>query len=220
MPDYRTPLPAILAATLEAAINRVLAMDKDSPRRLAQLDQRLVRLELEGLGIVLHFSFSRQRIRVSLEAEGAADTVINGTPAALFAMAIPDGDGHWGTRGSRVKISGDATLARDLERLFSRLDPDWEGQLSNWFGDVLGHQLAAGGRGAAGALRETLTTLEDTAGEFLQRPASPLAQQQEIRQFGQAVDTLRDASERLEARLRIIRQRRADAAAESREDDA
>lgn len=220
MPDYRTPLPAILSATLEAAINRVLSMDNDSPRRLAQLDRRRVRLELEGLGIVLHFSFSRQRIRVSLEAEGEADTVINGTPAALFAMAIPDGDGHWGATGSRVKISGDATLARDLERLFSRLDPDWEGQLSNWFGEVLGHQLAAGGRAAAGALRETVSTLEDTAGEFLQRPASPLAQRQEIRQFSQAIDTLRDASERLEARVRIIRQRKARTATESAEGDA
>lgn len=220
MPDYRTPLPAILAATLEAAINRVLAMDSDSPRRLAQLDQRRVRLELDGLGIVLHFSFSRQRIGVSLDAAGAADTVINGTPAALFAMAIPDGDGHWGSTGSRVRISGDATLARDLERLFSRLDPDWEGQLSNWFGDVLGHQLAAGGRSAAGTLRETVTTLEDSAGEFLRRPASPLAQQQEIRQFGQAIDALRDATERLEARLRIMRQRKARTAAESAQGDA
>jgi ubiquinone biosynthesis protein UbiJ len=146
--------------------------------------------------------------------------VINGTPAALFAMAIPDGDGHWGSTGSRVRISGDATLARDLERLFSRLDPDWEGQLSNWFGDVLGHQLAAGGRSAAETLRETVITLEDTAGEFLQRPASPLAQQQEIRQFGQAIDALRDATERLEARLRIMRQRKARTTAESAQGDA
>jgi ubiquinone biosynthesis protein UbiJ len=80
--------------------------------------------------------------------------------------------------------------------------------------------LAAGGRSAAKTLRETVITLEDTAGEFLQRPASPLAQQQEIRQFGQAIDALRDATERLEARLRIIRQRRARTATESAQGDA
>jgi ubiquinone biosynthesis protein UbiJ len=209
MPEYRTPLPGLLATTLEVAINRALAMDENSPRRLAQLDQRLVRLELEGLGIVLNFAFSPQRVRVNLDADGEPDTVINGTPSALFSMAIPDSDGNWGTPGSRVRISGDATLARDLERLFSRLDPDWEARLSDWFGDVLGHQLAAGARGAAGQFRETVTTLGDITGDFLRRPDSPLAQDQEINEFGQAVDTLRDAAERLEARLRMVHERQA-----------
>jgi len=210
--SYRTPLPAILAATLEAAINRVLLMDEKSPQRLSQLQQRRVRLELEGLDIVLQFSFSPLRVQVSPDADEDADTVIKGSPVALFAMAVPDGDGNWGTAGSRVQISGDATLARDLERLFSRLDPDWEGQLSIWFGDVLGYQLSTGGRRAVKALRETLTTLEDTAGEFLLRPASPLARHQDISSFGRDVDALRDATERLEARLRIIRESRTEAA--------
>jgi ubiquinone biosynthesis protein UbiJ len=217
---YRTPLPAVLGATLEAAVNQVLSLDKDSARRLSQLDGRLVKLELDGLGIALYFEFFRHRIAVRLDAEREADTVITGTPPALFAMAMPDGDGHWGTVGSRVRISGDATLARDLERLFSRLDPDWEGQLANWFGDVLGHQLAQRGRGAAGALREAMTTLEGIAGEFLQRPASPLALPEEIREFGKAVDTLRDATGRLEARLRLIRELEASKASEPKHGEA
>ena len=209
MPDYRTPLPGILAATLEAAINRLLALDESSPRRLQQLQGKNVRLELEGLGIVLNFSFTMHRVQVNLDADGEPDTVISGSPAALFAMALPEGEGRWGTPGSRVRIAGDATLARDLERVFSRLEPDWEAQLSNRFGDVLGHQLAAGARGAAGQLRDTLATLEDMSGEFFQRPGSPLAQAAEMSNFGQSVDALRDATERLEARLRLVRESRA-----------
>jgi len=218
MPEFRTPLPAILAATLEAAINRVLAMDEDSAHRLAKLDQRHVRLELQGLGIALQFSFSPQRVTVNTGVEDAPDTVIRGTPMALFALAAPDGEGSWGSAGSRVEISGDATLARDLERLFSRLDPDWETQMSRWFGDVLGEQLSTGARGAAGAIRETMMTLEDITSEFLHRPVSPLAQPQEIREFGQAIDSLRDATERLEARLRLVRERRANVADETKTD--
>jgi len=208
MSDYRTPLPGLLAATLEAAMNRLLALDANTPRRLQHLQGKLVRLELEGLGIVLHFSFAPQRVQVSLNAEGVADTVVSGSPAALFAMAIPDEAGHWGMPGSRVKISGDATLARDLERVFSRLDPDWEGQLSSLFGEVAGHQLAAGARGAAAQLRDTFSTLEGMTSECFQRPGSPLAQEDEIKNFGNSVDTLRDAAERLESRVRLIRERR------------
>lgn len=208
MSDYRTPLPGLLAATLEAAVNRLLALDENTPRRLQHLQGKRVRLELEGLGIVLNFSFAAQRVQVSLDAEGEPDTVVSGSPAALFAMALPDEAGHWGMPGSRVKISGDAMLARDLERVFSRLDPDWEGQLSNLFGDVAGHQLAAGARGAVAQLRETLATLEDMTGEFFQRPGSPLAQDAEIKDFANSVDAVRDAAERLEARLRLLRERR------------
>ena len=213
MADYRTPLPGLLAATLETAINRVLSLDENSPRRLQQLQGKHVRLELEGLNIKLNFLFSQHRVQVCLDMDGEPDTVISGSPVALFAMAIPDEEGHWGTPGSRVRISGDATLARDLERLFSRLDPDWEGQLSNVFGEVAGHQLAAGARGAAAALRETVATLEDMTGEFFQRPGSPLAQAAELKSFGNSVDTLRDATARLEARLRLIRERRTAASA-------
>ena len=208
MSEYRTPLPALLAASLENGINQLLAMDDNSPKRLAQLDQRLVRLELEGLGIELNFYFTTQRVKVSLDADGEADTVINGTPAALFSMAVPDEDGHWGTPGSRVRITGDATLARDLERLFSQLDLDWESKLSNLFGEVLGYQLAAGARNAARQFRNTTSTLEEMTGEFLQRPGSPLAREDEVREFASSVDQLRDATDRLEARIRVIRQRR------------
>jgi ubiquinone biosynthesis protein UbiJ len=188
----------------------LLALDENTPRRLQHLQGKHVRLELEGLGIVLHFSFAPQRVQVSLEAEGEPDTVVSGSPAALFAMAIPDEAGHWGMPGSRVKISGDATLARDLERLFSNLDPNWEGQLSNLFGEVAGHQLSAGARGAAAQLRETLSTLEEMTSEFFQRPGSPLAQEGEVKGFANSVDGLRDATERLEARVRLIRERLVD----------
>lgn len=209
MSAYRTPLPALLATTLEAAINRLLAMDEEAPQRLAALKGRQVKVELDGAGIDLYFVFSEFRVAVNLDAEGEPDTVISASPFALFAMALPDGEQSWGRPGSGVRISGDALLARDLERLFSRLDPDWEAQLSNWFGEVAGYQLASGARGAAEQFRATLATLEDMTADFLQRPASPVAQKEEIASFGKAVDTLRDATGRLEARLRLLRERRA-----------
>ena len=50
MPEYRTPLPGILAAMLESGINRVLAMDPNTPQRLRRLDGRMLQLDLEGIG--------------------------------------------------------------------------------------------------------------------------------------------------------------------------
>ncbi|HKX57722.1 MAG TPA: SCP2 sterol-binding domain-containing protein [Xanthomonadales bacterium] len=206
--SYRTPLPGLLATSLEAALNRLLAADQNSGERLQRLDGRCVRLQLEDLSIALDFRFDSYRVAVTLADASDADTVISGSLPALIAMAMPDESGRWGGPGSRVKISGDATLARDLERLFSQLDPDWEAGIARFTGDVLGYQLASGLKGFGQALKNTGLDLQDLAGEYLRSEQSPLAQAGELRAFADEVDSLRDATDRLEARLRLLTERR------------
>lgn len=201
---YRTPLPGLLATSLEAAINRLLAADQNSPERLQRLDKRCVRLQLEDLAIALDFRFDPYRVAVTLSGDNEADTVVSGSLPALIAMAVPDEKGRWGGPGSRVKISGDATLARDLERLFSQVDPDWEAGIARFTGDVLGYQLASGLKNFGQALKNTGVNLQEVAGEYLRSEQSPLAQAGELRQFANEVDSLRDATDRLEARLRML----------------
>lgn len=203
-PTYRTPLPGLLASTMEAAINRLLAMDQQSGDRLGKLEGRRVRLQLEDLSITLDFLFTTYRVEVSLDTTPEADTVISGSLPALFAMAMPDEDGRWGGPGSRVRISGDATLARDVERLFSRLDPDWEASLAQFTGDVLAHQLASGLKHFAQGLKTTGINLQQVAQEYLSSEQSPLAQPAELRQFADEVDRLRNDTDRLEAKIRNL----------------
>jgi ubiquinone biosynthesis protein UbiJ len=154
MPEYVTPLPGMLAHALETAINHVLQLDLESPARVNKLQGRLLQLDLEGLGIILFFTFKHGVVRVSLEADGTPDTVISGTPVALFSMAEPE-EADWGLPDSKVQINGDASLARDLERIFRKLEPDWEGPLAGLLGDVAGHQVAQGLRQGVEKARET-----------------------------------------------------------------
>ena len=147
----------MLAIALETAVNQVLQLDKDSPSRVKKLEGRLLQLELEGLNITLFFTFKYGNVRVRLEAEGEPDTIISGTPVALFSMAEPE-DADWGLPDSKVQINGDASLARDLERIFSKLEPDWEGPLSSMLGDTAGYQAAQGIRQGAEMARETART--------------------------------------------------------------
>jgi len=154
MPEYITPLPGMLAFALETAVNNVLQLDMESPARVKKLEGRLLQVDLEGLGITLFFTFKHGVVRVRLQAQGQPDTVISGTPVALFKMAEPE-EADWGLPDSKVHINGDASLARDLERIFRKLEPDWEGPLAGMFGDVAGHQLAQGIRQGAESARET-----------------------------------------------------------------
>ena len=201
MPEYRTPLPGLLAIMLETAINRILALDDESAGRLQRLDDRMLRLDLEGVGITLFFAFSGQRVEVGTDSEFEPDTTISGSPFALFSMAAPEDADRWGGPESRVTISGDATLARDLEQLFSRLDPDWEGRLSRLLGDVLGHQVASGLRAGADQLQRSASDAGEMLREYLQSPRGPVARAEEVEAFGAAVDALRDQVDRLRARM-------------------
>ena len=157
MAEYLTPLPGMLALALETAVNHVLQLDIESPTRVKKLEGRLLQVDLEGLAITLFFTFKHGVLRVRLDAEAKPDTVISGTPVALFSMAEPE-DTDWGLPESKVQINGDASLARDLERIFSKLEPDWEGPLSGMLGDVAGHQAAQGIRQGVACARETAKT--------------------------------------------------------------
>jgi len=201
MPEYKTPLPGILAAMLETAINRILALDELSTERLEHLDGRMLQLDVDGLGITLFFAFSGRHVEVGTRSQFEPDTVISGSPLALFSMAAPDDAARWGTPESRVNISGDANLARDLERLFSRLDPDWEGRLSRLIGDVWGHQVAAGLRAGARQVKESAASAGDMISEYVQRSGGPLARSDEIEAFAADVEELNAAVDRLEERI-------------------
>ena len=204
MPEYRTPLPGILAAMLETAINRILALDNLSIERLRRLDGRMLQLDLEGVGITLYFAFTGRHVEVGTRSQYDPDTTVSGSPFALFSMAAPEEAAHWGSPESRVTISGDANLARALERLFSRLDPDWEGRLSRLLGDVWGHQVAAGLRAGAGQVKASAGSAGDMLSEYLQGNRSPVARSEEFAAFSEAVDEVREEAERLEARIRKI----------------
>jgi ubiquinone biosynthesis protein UbiJ len=205
MPEYRTPLPSLLAGFLEAGVNRVLALDPASEQRLLKLQDKTLQLDLEGLDITLFFSFDSGNVRVSLDSDSEPDTLIRGTPVALFSMAAPGDAESWGLPGSNVHISGDANLARALERLFSKLEPDFEKPITDLLGDVAGFQLASGLKQGVEAMRSAAESAMEMAGTFFRDESETLVRPRELDEFNRTVDSLNDAIGRLEARLKDMR---------------
>jgi ubiquinone biosynthesis protein UbiJ len=209
MREYRTPLPQVFATSLEAAINRVLALDPEAAGRLDKLEGRVLELDVEGLGITLFMTTRYGAVHIDLDSAPEPDTTIRGTPLALFNMAAPAKVEAWGLPGSRVHISGDANLARDMERVFRQLDTDWERHLSTILGDVVGYQVAAGLRQGAETLREVLRSSADMAGAYLRDEAPGLVRPAELEAFSREVENLTRTLAELEARLAKIRGERA-----------
>lgn len=198
MSRYLTPLPGLLAAAIERAINQALEADPAATQRLKALDGRCIKLVLSGLGIDLIFAGEANRLRVSAESDLPPDTVITGSPGALLAMAAPD----WFGKQSGVRIDGDAGAAQAMEQLLRKLDPDWEGLLTEQLGEVLGHQVWRLLRDSFSEGRRLGGVAGEQVGHYLREESGLLTTRAEGQSFARDVDELREAADRLEARMR------------------
>ncbi len=198
MSRYLTPLPRLLAFGIERAVNQAIELDASAAPRLEALDGRSVKLALTGLGIDLYFFGEGSRLSVAAERDVQPDTTITGTPGALLAMSVPD----WRAPGSGVKIEGDAGSAQALEKLFRQLDPDWEALMTRYLGDIVGHQLWRLINDAAGLGRHGVRTAGDQVARYLREESGLLVTAEEMDAFSREVDDLREAVDRLQARLK------------------
>ena len=101
----------------------------------------------------------------------------------------------------QLHLSGDASLARDMERLFSKLEPDWEGQLSSVLGDVMGYQVAQGFRQGIEAIRKATRQTGDLVGSYLRDESPMLVRTFELDAFRDAIDALDRQADEMESRL-------------------
>lgn len=197
-------IPAAFVAGLEVAFNRYLQLDPDIPPRLAALDGEVIAVELDGLNQAFYLLPGIDGVRVMDRHEGTPSVWIQGTPLALLRQwrSGPAVDGD-------VTIEGDVTVGREFQAILMRIDIDWEEQLSKAVGDVAAHQLGNLWHGLRGWGRRSADTLVRDGVEYLQQELRALPPRPVVEQFLSAVDTLREDTDRLAARIERLRRRTA-----------
>ena len=196
------PLRKLAGRALETALNHTLSLDPDTQQKLAGMHGRRVLLHLHGPELALAVTVEAGRLRVGPPDDGetSAGTLrVAATPGSLLAMALRRGDD--GVAPGKVEIAGDADLARRLEKLAAQFAPDFEEAFARSFGDVLGVPLARAVRKALTHAKETASHLTEDTAAWLRDEARLAPAPGEAEGFLDGVDTLRERSERLEARL-------------------
>ena len=207
MPDARTrpwfanwKVPA--GRALEAALNRALALDPETGEALARLDGKRVALRVDQPPLALQVAVDGCRLRVGpVDDANTPDLDVRGTLAGLVSQLPIFRRDEDGPPVGRMRIEGDADLARRLQRLAERFDPDWDAPFVAVFGEVLGVQVA---KGFAVALRLARNGARDLAGmsaESLTEESRDLVPREELAAFHDDVDALRDDVARLAARI-------------------
>lgn len=194
MPAVPPPAPLL------AALNALLVTQPAARARLAGHAGKVLRLALPGINLDL-----------GVDAEGGFTAAPAEGEAALHLTPDPAALPRWlggGTLNELFRAEGDGVLAADLARALA--DFDWVLALRPWLGDIAASRVDAFLRGFAPWRDTALQSAGRNLAEYAVHEAGLLADPQAIRAFVTEVDALREAADRLQARLRHLEARRRD----------
>lgn len=190
-----------LLGLVEAAGNRLLAMDELAIQRCTELQGRIVAIELSDLSKMFYFHPGSWGLRVSLQApDREVDATIRGRLGSLISLSQQQ-DKISTSIQERIEISGDTRVARKFEKILTDLDIDWEDQLSVYTGDIAAYRIGQGLRKTRTWLDEALQSTLLSTREYLQEESNQLPTLPEFEAFSREVTELRHAVDRLEALL-------------------
>ncbi len=203
-PSPLSGLKPLAGRALESALNRALALDDDTREALARLHGRHLALHLASPPLAMSVRVDGEALRVGpVDAGAEPDLSVRTTLGGLLGQLqglLGTPDDH-ATPSGRLRIEGDAELARALQRLAQRFDPDWQRPFVAAFGEVAGVQVANALASALKGARRAGQGLAETAAEYVVEESRDVVGRHELDAFHDDVDVLRDDVERLAARV-------------------
>jgi len=194
-------LKPLAGRALESALNRALALDPDTLQALRPLDGRQVALTLDAPALALQVTVAGDRLVVGpVDSNQEPDLAVRTTLGGLLGQ-LPFLRKDNVAPVGRVRVSGDAELARRLQTLADRFDPDWQQPFVAVFGEIIGVQIANAARGALRQLRSVGGNLAQNAAEFVTEESRDVVGRAELNAFHDDVDALRDDVDRLQAKV-------------------
>jgi ubiquinone biosynthesis protein UbiJ len=197
-------------ASAEAMINRNIDGSSQSAELARRLDGTCLDIEVEGVMRVRAAMHGGRLALLAAEAgapgQTPADACIVATPSALFGLlqgarsvAVPERSG--------VSIRGDAEIANLYRQFFLAARPDPEEELSRWIGEAPARAVSALTGGIVSWARRARRAAGENIAEYLTEESRDLVNRTEAEEFLQGVDEVREAADRVEARLQDLARR-------------
>lgn len=188
-------------ASAEKMINVALRYDPATRIGLTQLEGKIIALQITTPGITIFMMPMDDELRLMSSWDGDVDTRITGSLLALAQLSQTE---IHNLKDSGVTVMGDLSLLADLQRLVKNLDIDWEEMLSQFTGDIIGHQTAQLIRAKLSWAKDRAKSGQRLTSEFLTEELKTLPGKAELNDFYQQVDDLRLAVDRAVARVETI----------------
>lgn len=200
-PSPLDSLKPLAGRALEIALGRLLALDPETGAKLAALEGKRIELALDSPPIAMSVTVREGKPRIGPpEQQVEADLGLRANLAGLFAqLPLPRTRAATGA-APKMRINGDAELARTLQSLARDFDPDWEQPFVDTLGPIIGPQVARTLRDGLRTGRGVAKNLARDAADYLTEESRDAVGRAELSAFLDDVDAVRDRAERLLAR--------------------
>jgi ubiquinone biosynthesis protein UbiJ len=195
--------PAWLAP-LETMLNRNIAAEARSVALIRRLDGKSLQLDINGITRVRAL-VQGGRLALLAGDNSPADAVIAGSAPALLMMMTGMAKRVAGDRS--VHIRGDAEVADLYRELLTLSRPDFEEEAARFVGDMPARRLSNLARQTFGWMRRTGRSVGANMAEYLLEESRDLVNKTELDEFLRGVDDLREATDRLDERIRRLDRR-------------
>jgi len=202
-------VPDPVIGAVERFLNAQLDASTPARRDVAALAGRQLGIVLVGPEIELVLAAESGRLRLRRAAAAAADVTVAGTPLALLEALRAGKSGLVGRR--EIVVTGDVQVLESFSELLRHLRPDFEEALAGAVGDIVAHEAVRFAAAVGDWGRRALAALALNSAEYLQEESQTLPARHEIEVFARDVEALRDAVERVAARVSHLHARRAGA---------
>lgn len=187
----------------ETVLNHYLALDPEMQDKLAAFQGKVIKLEIKGMNKAFYLFPGDTGIQIKTAYEGVVDTVLSGSPVSLLKMSmVPDVSSMLLT--GELEISGDTRLGHSFKNVFKQMDVDWTGQLARLVGDNAAYQLQQSGKSLRQWGKQAINSVAMNTGEYLQEESRDVVTETELEIFCEAVDSLRDDVDRLQAKIQLL----------------
>lgn len=190
-----------LLRPLSGAINRQIRTKTPARELCAELDGKVIAVRVRDTGLGMYFLVGPDSIDLAFDA-AEPDVAITASPGSLARLLLADGESA--LRDGSVDLSGDVYTARAFQRLLSYGRPDLEEELAGLVGDSAARGVGEFLRGFDRWARDARGNLTQNLTEYLQEESRAVPGRYEVEKFRDAVNTLRDDVDRLEARIRRL----------------
>lgn len=193
-------------ASAEKMINAALRYDPATRIGLAHVEGKIIELQITTPGLTIFVMPMDDELRLMSNWDGDVDTRITGSLLAFIQLSQTE---IHNLKDSGVTVMGDLSLLAEMQRLVKNLDIDWEEMLSQFTGDIIGHQSAQLIRAKFGWAKDRAKSAQRLTSEFLTEELQALPSKPELAHFYEHVDELRFAVDRAAARVeKLIAERK------------
>jgi ubiquinone biosynthesis protein UbiJ len=188
-----------VAPAIERAINLTLSMDPVSQKKLNLLQGCILEISVTTPKQTLFFGSEDGKI-VILPPQDSSSVCLSGSAFSLVKLANSQEKTSLFSN-QEITISGDAVRAQQIQGLMGSVNIDWEGILATFIGDVPAHLIGSSFRQSLAFGKNISQSFINDLEEFIKYEVRLIPSKALAKTQFEAIDQLRLATDRLEARL-------------------